>query len=239
MDFGGGATRKKINNIPKCPVDSTAVTHVRNDFRRNTAWENEKMKKSRSGKKISLHPDDLYKSPRTRNSVVTCLAFGENRKTRYPEYFFCHACDLFEDAVRNGNKRAKRTQPKYVCTGGHKVDSGRPTALRGDFRRRSRNDSIVLVGDEKEVTLNKKNTLGDVVTTTKTLQSEEDTPSKASPLAVKSPVKKKFVELEVPPSMQHQIQGLFEASKKTVDKEKEVFAHMVILIIESSTTKTR
>jgi hypothetical protein len=33
--------------------------------------------------------------------------------------------------------------------------------------------------------------LGDVVTTTKTLRSEEDTPSRASPLAVKSPVKKK------------------------------------------------
>ena len=76
--------------------------------------DNEKMKKSRSGKKISSRPDVLYKSSRTSNSVVACLAFGENRKTQYPEHFFCHACDLFEDAVRNGNKGAKRTQT-HVC----------------------------------------------------------------------------------------------------------------------------
>lgn len=78
----------------------------------------------------SLRPDDLYKSPRTRNSGVTCLSFGENRKAQYPGYFFCHNCDKFEDAIRNGSKRAKWTQSRYVYTAGHEaVDSGNPTTL--------------------------------------------------------------------------------------------------------------
>ena len=110
------------------------------------------MKRSGRGKKISLHPDDLYKSPRTRNSGVTCLAFGENRKARYPGYFFCHGCDLFEDAIRNGNKRAKRTQSKYACTAGNEaVDSGHPTTLHQPYRPARNNSRVVLlVGGDKQ-----------------------------------------------------------------------------------------
>jgi hypothetical protein len=58
------------------------------------------------------------------------LAFGKDRRARYPGYFFCHGCDLFEDAILSGNKRAKRTQQnKYACTGGHKADRDHPTTL--------------------------------------------------------------------------------------------------------------
>ena len=142
------------------------------------------------------------------NSGVTCLAFGENRKARYPGYFFCHGCDLFEDAIRNGNKRAKRTQSKYACTAGHEVvDSGHPTTLHQPYRPARNNSRVVLLvgGDKQDDVANMKDTLGDVATTIKTLQSEEDTPSsRASPYQRKVRSRKRFVEVEVP-CMQHQI----------------------------------
>lgn len=76
------------------------------------------MMKRGNEKRTTARPDELlYKFPRTRGSgAVTCLAFGKDRRARYPGYFFCHGCDLFEDAILSGNKRAKRTQQnKYAC----------------------------------------------------------------------------------------------------------------------------
>ena len=46
--------------------------------------------------------------------------------------FFCHGCDLFEDAVASGNKRANRSQKKYECTGGHS-QAFRPTSLKPEY----------------------------------------------------------------------------------------------------------
>ena len=51
---------------------------------------------------------------RTRSAgPVTCSLFGVHRKAMYPGYFFCNACDLWDDAVMNGNRRANRKQDKY------------------------------------------------------------------------------------------------------------------------------
>lgn len=72
----------------------------------------------RNLKTITMRPEDLYKFPRTRSSAVTCLSYGKDRKTKFPGYFFCHGCDLLEDAILNGNKRANREQLRYACTGG-------------------------------------------------------------------------------------------------------------------------
>lgn len=78
-----------------------------------------------------MRRDDLYK--RTRSCPVTCLSFGKNRKEDFPEYFFCHGCDLLENAVENNIKRANRNQKKYMCTGGH-VDMTHPTTLKSQYR---------------------------------------------------------------------------------------------------------
>lgn len=80
----------------------------------------------------------LFVTKRTRRtSAVTCLPFGAERKTRFPGYFFCHGCDLFEDAMMNGRKRrASRKQAKYQCTGcGHSwEDSSHPTTFIHGYR---------------------------------------------------------------------------------------------------------
>jgi hypothetical protein len=80
-------------------------------------------------------PDEvLYRFPHTSRAGVTCLSFGKDRKARYPVYFFCHGCDIFEDVILNWNKRAKRTPDnKHACTGGHQADGGCPTTLRKAF----------------------------------------------------------------------------------------------------------
>jgi hypothetical protein len=64
---------------------------------------------------------------------VSCLSFGQNRKTEFPDYFFCHGCDLLEDAVNNGAKRAHRHQKKYLCTGGH-IDLSHPSTTKKEYR---------------------------------------------------------------------------------------------------------
>jgi hypothetical protein len=74
---------------------------------------------------------DLYK--RGRGCSTTCLSFGKDRKVEFPDYFFCHGCDLLEGAVENGAKRANCQQKKYACTAGHS-DSGHPTTLKKLYR---------------------------------------------------------------------------------------------------------
>jgi hypothetical protein len=82
-----------------------------------------------SHSKMKRH--DLYK--RGRSCPVSCLSFGENRKTEYPDFFFCNGCDLLEDAVKNGGKRAHRQQKKYMCTGGH-TELSHPTTKKKHYR---------------------------------------------------------------------------------------------------------
>ena len=82
----------------------------------------------------SMRPEDLYVVPRTRNSAVTCLAFGQNRKEKFPRYFFCDGCDRFEDAVLNGNRRAHRKTRYFTCTGGHEGDNSHPTTIQRMYR---------------------------------------------------------------------------------------------------------
>ena len=134
------------------------------------------------------HPDEvLYRFPRTRGAGVTCLSFGKDRKARYPDHFFCHGCDIFEDAILNGNKRAKRTpNNKYACTGGHQADGGCPTTLRKAYRPIEGDGDKNEDEDEVKPTTDKKR----AATTTKTscISREE----KASPVARGSPVKKKM-----------------------------------------------
>ena len=106
--------------------------------------------------------------------------------------FFRHGCDIFEDAILNGNKRAKRMpNNKYACTGGHQADGGCPTTLRKAYRP-IEGDSDKNEEDEVEPTTDKKR----VATTTKTscISREE----KASPVARGSPVKKKMRQTQVP-----------------------------------------
>ena len=74
----------------------------------------------------------LYK--RSRSCKTTCLSFGANRKEDYPDHFFCHGCDLVEDAVINSMKRCpNRDTKRYRCTGGH-TDLAHPTTLKKSYR---------------------------------------------------------------------------------------------------------
>ena len=134
---------RKLESIPNCPVDSTTREQKLKWIR---GFVDDKMKK-RSGKKITARPkeDELYKYPRTRNAAVTCLAFGKNRKKEYPKFFFCDACDKFEDAITNGNKRAKRSQLKYICAGGHEGNRDHPTTLMQPYR--SGQQGVLVIGE--------------------------------------------------------------------------------------------
>ena len=96
------------------------------------------------GEDDSMQPADLYK--RTRSSTITCLSFGPNRTAEFPDYFFCHECDLWEEAVTMQNKRARRNQKTYMCTGGH-VDPTRPTTLKVGYRP---NNNRSFADDEEE-----------------------------------------------------------------------------------------
>ena len=82
---------------------------------------------------------DLYK--RGRGCATTCLSFGKDRRVEFPDYFFCHGCDLLEDAVESGGKRARREQQKYTCTAGHSALVGHPTTLKKEYRASERSSS--------------------------------------------------------------------------------------------------
>ena len=97
-----------------------------------------------------MRPEELYTFPRTRNSAVTCLAFGKDRKENFPDYFFCHGCDLLEDAVWSGNTQANRNQAKYVCTGGHEGNRIHPTKQRQEYRPRCKNKNPWVKVDEED-----------------------------------------------------------------------------------------
>ncbi len=90
-------------------------------------------------RKMQRH--DLYK--RGRGFPLSCLSFGEHRKTEYPDFFFCHGCDLLEDAVRIGAKRAHREQKKYWCTAGH-TNLLHPTTKKSLTDRISRHRQVLL-----------------------------------------------------------------------------------------------
>jgi hypothetical protein len=86
-----------------------------------------------------MQPHELYK--RSRSCDVTCLSFGANRKEEFPDYFFCHGCDLLEDSVLNSmlstrRSCAGRNQKRYRCTGGH-VNLAHPTTLKKAYRSNS------------------------------------------------------------------------------------------------------
>ena len=91
--------------------------------------------------------NELYRP--ARQSDVTCLSFGRDRKTLYPAYFFCHGCDLLEDAVLNQNKRANRKQKLHQCTGGHDNFS-HPTTLLPEYRPNRRNKEFSSTIDKEE-----------------------------------------------------------------------------------------
>lgn len=78
-----------------------------------------------------MRPHELYK--RSRSCEVTCLSFGANRKEEFPDHFFCHACDLLEDAVLSAKRRCNRNQTKYRCKGGH-TNLAQPTTLKKNYR---------------------------------------------------------------------------------------------------------
>jgi hypothetical protein len=56
----------------------------------------------------------------------------------HPDFFFCHGCDLLEDAVESNIKRASRKMKKYMCTCGHSEVS-HPTTLKMQYRPKSQN----------------------------------------------------------------------------------------------------
>lgn len=82
-----------------------------------------------------MQQHELYK--RSRSSDITCLWFGANRKDDFPEHFFCHGCDLLEDAVLNCTSRRRRpsreSNKRFKCTGGH-TNLAQPTSLKRMYR---------------------------------------------------------------------------------------------------------
>ena len=82
----------------------------------------------------AMKKQDLYKRGRS-CPEVTCLTFGRDRKKDFPNHFFCHACDLLEDAVLTAMKLPKLCgmKKKYMCTASH-TDLVQPTTLKKQYR---------------------------------------------------------------------------------------------------------
>ncbi len=81
-----------------------------------------------------MRRNDLYK--RGRGYAVTCLTFGKSRKEEFHNHFFCHACDMLEDAIINNTTnrwKPSRQMKKYACTSGH-CDGSNPTTLKNQYR---------------------------------------------------------------------------------------------------------
>ena len=76
-------------------------------------------------------PADLYK--RGRSHPLTCLTFDKYRVQEFPGFFFCNNCDMLENVVLNGSRRASRQQKRYMCTAGH-TDRSHPTTMIGPYR---------------------------------------------------------------------------------------------------------
>ncbi len=55
-----------------------------------------------------------------RRQKPTCLVFGPLQKAIYSDYFFCHNCKMYEDAVSSGeHHRIDRESRRYRCTANH------------------------------------------------------------------------------------------------------------------------
>jgi hypothetical protein len=81
------------------------------------------------------------------------LSFGAQRKATFPGYFFCHGCDLWEDAIMSGNRRANRKQKKYRCTGAHKDSSHPTTVRRNEYRPNTRRNSQAFSEENLDVSI--------------------------------------------------------------------------------------
>lgn len=96
-----------------------------------------------------MQQHELYK--RSRSCAITCLWFGANRKDDFPEHFFCHGCDLLEDAVLNSTRRRRQcreSNKRFKCTGGH-TDLAKPTSLKRMYRPSHPLPSIVKTPDTR------------------------------------------------------------------------------------------
>ena len=51
---------------------------------------------------------------------IRCTDFGRDRKEKYPDFFFCHQCDLYETITPDGLHRVNRESTRYKCRGNHK-----------------------------------------------------------------------------------------------------------------------
>ncbi len=51
----------------------------------------------------------------------TCLVFGPLQEAMYSDFFFCHNCKIYEDAVTSGATRniIKRESKHFACTSQH------------------------------------------------------------------------------------------------------------------------
>ena len=51
---------------------------------------------------------------------IRCTDFGRDRKEKYPDFFFCHQCDLYETITPDGLHRVNRESTRYKYRGNHK-----------------------------------------------------------------------------------------------------------------------
>jgi hypothetical protein len=50
----------------------------------------------------------------------SCLVFGPLRETVYNDFFFCHNCKMYEDALSSGiHKNINRNSRRFRCTANH------------------------------------------------------------------------------------------------------------------------
>ena len=60
----------------------------------------------------------MFFSNNMSNAFYACSHYGRNRHLKYPDYFFCHLCDKWDNRDPL-NKRVKRTMAAYKCIAKH------------------------------------------------------------------------------------------------------------------------
>ena len=94
----------------------------------------------------------------------TCLAFGPNRKTEYPDHFFCDECDRWENRPIE-NKRINRKMKSYACIANHRSFL-KPTAMNCSWSKMNiapdaERENISTTSPQARINDKPKNTVAD------------------------------------------------------------------------------
>ena len=133
-----GCCKVPAENITLChPItnepDNNILTHKRNE-------------QNSEGDKKNLKRQKQLENLKSDHVKPTCCNFGPNRDLKWPGFFFCNACSLWDNRQKDNNC-LKRSMKKYTCTANH-TSFLKPTHLlkKGYYEK-----SMVMTNIDKKV----------------------------------------------------------------------------------------